>query len=89
MSLRSAKQEEVSVNRMILFGIGAGIGLVLLILSGMSFYTAVQWGGIDRDGATLGWSVVGFFLLLAGLGSIGATANHVFRELDRPSDFHH
>ncbi|HEX2094301.1 MAG TPA: hypothetical protein VHG28_18000 [Longimicrobiaceae bacterium] len=67
------------MNRMVLMGIGGGIGLVLLALAMLSFVTAGRWSDIARDGAEVGYTLIGFFLTVAGLGSIIATWNHNFR----------
>lgn len=61
--------------------VGVGIGVVLLLLAGLSIASAAKWAGYGRDGAAVGYSVVAFFLLLAGFGGIAATWNHNFRVL--------
>jgi hypothetical protein len=61
--------------------IGVVIGLLILALSALSFATAHRWAELARDGAATGYTVVGFFLLIAGLGGIAATLNHNFRVL--------
>ena len=61
--------------------IGVAIGLLLLVLSGLSFLNAYRWVELARDGAATGYTVVGFFLFLAGAGGIIATLNHNFRVL--------
>lgn len=68
--------------------IGVGIGLLLLALAALSAYTASQWYGVHLNGAFVGYSVVTFFLLLAGIGGITATLNHNFRVLTRPGGHH-
>ena len=65
--------------------IGIGIGVVLLLLAALSFVNAAKWAGYARGGAFVGYSVAGFFLVLAGIGGIAATWNHNFRVL---SDAH-
>lgn len=67
------------MGRMVLMGIGAVTGLVLLALAGLSFVNAAKWGDYARDGAALGYTLVGFFLTLAGIGALLATWNHNFR----------
>lgn len=62
-------------------GIGFGIGALLLLLAVVAFYTAGQWAGYAREGAFVGYTVVGIFLLIAGVGGILATWNHNFRVL--------
>jgi hypothetical protein len=71
--------------------IGVGTGLLMLALAGLSFYTASQWGDIHRDGAATGYTLVGFFLTVSGLGGVLGTLNHNFRVLnpDRESAVHH
>lgn len=71
------------MSRMVFAAIGVGIGVVLLALSGYAFYTASYWAGFERDGAQVGYTLVGFFLLVAGAGGIAATLNHNFRVLAR------
>jgi len=61
--------------------IGIGIGAVLLLLSVLAFANAAKWAGFDRDGAAVGYFMVGFFLLVSGAGGIAATWNHNFRVL--------
>jgi hypothetical protein len=61
--------------------IGVVIGLLILALSALSFATAHRWAELARDGAATGYTVVGFFLLIAGVGGIIATLNHNFRVL--------
>lgn len=58
--------------------IGVGIGVVLLALAGYSLYVAIQWGRDGLTGAATGYSLVAFFLTLAGGGGIAATLNHNF-----------
>jgi len=61
--------------------IGFGIGAVLVLLALWALYNSSQWGAIGRDGAAFGYFLVGFFLLLAGVGGIAATYNHNYRVL--------
>jgi hypothetical protein len=75
------------MSKMVLLVIGVGLGLTLLGLAALSLSTAASWGGIDRDGAVTGYSLVAFFLTIAGLGSIIATWNHLFRAAGRSA--HH
>lgn len=75
------------MNRMIPMGIGAGAGLTLLALALLSFSNAAKWSDVARDGAATGYTLVGFFLTVAGLGAIFATWNHLFRAAGQPS--HH
>lgn len=62
-------------------GIGFGIGAVLLLLAGITLATAASWAGYARDGAAVGYTVAGLFLLVAGIGGIAATWNHNYRVL--------
>ena len=68
--------------------IGLGIGALLLLLAGLSAYTASRWSGVGYNGATVGYTVVTFFLLLAGIGGILATLNHNLRVVGRPGGHH-
>lgn len=61
--------------------IGVGIGVILLLLAGLTLANAARWGDYARDGAVVGYTVAGLFLVLAGLGGIIATLNHNFRVL--------
>ncbi|MEX2582531.1 MAG: hypothetical protein WD766_04630 [Gemmatimonadota bacterium] len=76
------------MSRMVFTAIGVGIGVVLLALAAYAFYTAAIWGDFGRDGAQVGYTLVGIFLLIAGFGGIIATWNHNFRVLTRPSRHH-
>lgn len=76
------------VSRIIFAAIGIGIGVILLALAGYAFYTASTWAEIDRGGASVGYTLVGLFLVIAGLGGILATWNHNFRVLTRPPAHH-
>ncbi len=62
-------------------GIGFGTGILLLLLGGLAIANAAKWVGYVRDGAAVGYAVVGLFLLIAGIGGIAATWNHNFRVL--------
>lgn len=76
------------MSKMVFTAIGVGLGVVLLVLAGFSFYTAASWGELGRDGAQVGYNLVGVFLLVAGLGGIAATWNHNFRVLTRTARHH-
>ncbi len=70
------------MSKVVLTVIGVGIGLTLLVLAGIAFWTAAWWSDFERSGAVVGYSVVGFFLTIAGLGAVIGTWNHIFRVLD-------
>ena len=76
------------MGKTVFMAIGVGIGLLLLALSAYAFYTAASWSDIARNGAQVGYSLVGFFLLIAGVGGIIATLNHNLRVLARPGGHH-
>ena len=76
------------MSRMIPAAIGIGLGVLLLALAGLSFYTAGSWAEFGRDGAQTGYALAGVFLTIAGLGGIVATWNHNFRVLTRRPSHH-
>jgi hypothetical protein len=69
--------------------IGIGIGVVILVLAGLAFWSAASWSQFGRDGAVVGYALSGFFLTVSGLGAIIATWNHIFRVLARPGGAQH
>jgi hypothetical protein len=75
------------MSKMVLLAVGVGVGVMLLALMALSITSASRWAAIDRDGAAVGYSLVGFFLTIAGLGAIFATLNHLFRAAGRSA--HH
>jgi len=79
---------DTDMSRMVQAAIGVGIGVVLLALAGFAFMTAARWGGLGRDGAQVGYTLVGIFLVIAGAGGIAATLNHNFRVLTAPPPEH-
>jgi hypothetical protein len=81
--------EEAGMERTVFAAIGIGIGAILLLLAVYAFVTAAGWGAIGQDGAAVGYSLVGFFLTIAGIGGILATYNHNFRVLTRTGGGHH
>lgn len=83
------RYESSDMGKTVFAAIGIGIGLVLLVLSLLSFWTASRWSDFARDSAVVGWSLVGVFLLIAGLGAIISTWNHNFRVLARPPQRDH
>jgi hypothetical protein len=84
----AVRRGESDTSRLVFAAVGIGLGVVLLALAGYAFYTASYWAGFGRDGAQVGYIVVGVFLLVAGLGGIVATYNHNFRVLVRPPPPH-
>ena len=62
--------------------IGTGIALILLALAAVAFYTAAWWSGYDRDAGVVGYTLVGVFLTVAGLGGLIAVWNHHTRVLN-------
>lgn len=77
-----------NMSKAVLLGIGVVVGLGLLALAALSFATAAKWNGYAREGAFVGYTVVGLFLVVAGLGSIVATWNHHARAANRPAAHH-
>lgn len=77
------------VERAAYAAVGIGISLLLLLLSATAFYAAYTWAGIARNGALVGYTVVGFFLLVAGLGGAIATWNQVYRLPNQRPAAHH
>ena len=69
--------------------VGFGVGLSLLILAGIAFYSAAQWAAFARDGAQVGYNLVGVFLTIAGVGALLATYNHNFRLPNQGAPAHH
>lgn len=85
----TAPQEDSDMSRMVFAAIGIGIGVVLLGLAAYAFSRAAYWGSFGQDGAQVGFTLVGVFLSIAGLGGIIATWNHNFRVLVRPGGGSH
>lgn len=82
----------ISMGKIILTAIGVGTGVLLLAFAAFAFWSASQWGDFGREAASIGYMVVGCFLIVAGVGAIWATLNHNFRVLDpnrRPAHGHH
>ena len=70
--------------------IGFGIAALILALAGYAFSTASYWAEHGRDGAQVGYILVGVFLCIAGFGGAIAVWNHNFRVLvRRPSSNPH
>lgn len=74
--------------RVVFTAVGVGIGLLLLALAGLAFRTASSWAAVGRDGAQVGFILVGCFLLVAGLGGIISAYNHNYRVMTRPGGDH-
>lgn len=82
----------LSMGRMIPLAIGVGTGVILLALAAFALYTAFWWAGNGREPATIGYTLTGVFLIVAGIGGILATLNHNLRVLDpsrKPAHAHH
>ena len=75
-------KREGGVVKMIGLAVGMGTALLLLLLAGWSLWVSTQWAGVAHNGAMVGYAVVTFFLLVAGVGGGIATWNHFFRVLD-------
>lgn len=72
----------LDMSKYIFTAMGVGIGLLLLLLAALSFWTAGEWAGYARNGAFVGYTLIGLFLLVAAVGGIWATLNHNFRVAD-------
>jgi hypothetical protein len=81
--------QEAEMGRTVFAAIGIGIGAILLLLAILAFATAAKWSGLDRDGAAVGYTLIGFFLTIAGVGGILSTYNHNYRVLTRSGTQHH
>jgi hypothetical protein len=68
---------------------GFGAGALLLLLAAVAGTAAASWARVDRSGAAVAYSIATFFLLLAGLGAVAATYNHVFRVIPGEAPEHH
>ena len=78
-----------SAEKMVGMAAGFGAGALLLLLAVVAGTAAASWARIDRSGAAMGYSITTFFLLLAGVGALAATANHVFRIIPGDAPEHH
>lgn len=67
---------------------GFGLGALLLLLAAVCIAASRSWGAIDRSGAQLAYGIAAFFLLLAGLGGLAATYNHLFRVIPGEAEHH-
>jgi len=77
------------VEKMVGMAMGFGAGVLLLLLAIVAGMTAARWGAQDRSGAQVAYTIATFFLVLAGLGALGATYNHVFRIMPGEAPHHH
>jgi hypothetical protein len=75
------QNERDDMGKTVFAGIGFGIGGLLLLLAVWAFVVAAKWFGLEREGAGVGYTLVGLFLVLSGAGGILATWNHNFRVL--------
>ncbi len=78
-----------AAEKMVGMAVGFGAGALLLLLALVAGTAAASWSRIDRSGAAVGYSIATFFLLLAGLGALAATYNHVFRVIPGDAPDHH
>lgn len=85
------KMPEMSdaLERTVGMAMGFGTGILLLVLAVVAGMAAASWARVDRSGAAVAYSITTFFLLLAGLGAIAATYNHVFRVIPGEAPEHH
>ena len=82
-------EEGKNMGRTVAAGIGFVIGALLLVLAAWAFAVAGKWADLDRAGASVGYLVIGFFLVLSGGGGIIATWNHNFRVMARRGGHSH
>ena len=68
---------------------GFSAGVLLLLLAIVAGLTAAKWGAQGRSGAHVAYTITTFFLVLAGLGALAATYNHVFRIMPSEAPHHH
>jgi hypothetical protein len=78
-----------AVEKTVGMALGFGLGALLLLLALAAGMAAASWARIDRSGAAVAYTIAAFFLLLAGLGGLAATYNHVFRIIPGPPPEHH
>ena len=85
------KVPEISdaVEKTVGMAVGFGAGALLLLLAAAAAAAAASWARVDRSGAAVAYSITTFFLLLAGLGALAATYNHVFRIIPGDAPEHH
>lgn len=78
-----------ALERTVGMAMGFGAGVLLLLLAAFTAFNAARWGEIDRSGAQVAYNIAAFFLLLAGIGAVVATYNHVFRVIPGDDPHHH
>lgn len=78
-SYSPAYQGNPDMTRTVHAAIGIGLGLALLALAVIAFSRASYWASFARSGAQVGFTLIGIFLSIAGVGGIIATWNHNFR----------
>ncbi|HEV3048821.1 MAG TPA: hypothetical protein VGX50_00850 [Longimicrobium sp.] len=78
-----------AVEKTVGMAVGFGMGALLLLLAAVAATAAASWARADRSGAAVAYSITTFFLLLAGLGALAATYNHVFRIIPGRAPEHH
>lgn len=76
------------VEKLIGTALGFGTAALLLLLAAVALYAASTWGAIERSGALVAYTITGFFLLLAGIGGLAATWNHLFRVMPGEASHH-
>jgi hypothetical protein len=75
------QRESDDMGKMVSAAIGFGIAALLLVLAVWAFVVAAKWSGLEREGAAVGYTLVGLFLTISGVGGILANWNHHFRVL--------
>lgn len=74
--------------RVVFTATGVLIGVVLLVLMIVAITATISWTRLARDGAAVGYGLVAFFLIIAGLGGIIASINHNYRVMRRKPEHH-
>jgi hypothetical protein len=62
---------------------GFVIGVLWIAMAGAALWTSARGYGNDRPDWGLGWGIVGFFLLAAGIAALVGTWWHNFRVVRR------
>jgi heme A synthase len=73
--------------RIVFTAIGVGTCAVLLVLAAISFWRAYWWADAGREAATIGYVVIGAFLLVAGIGGMAAVLSFIARDAVELSGF--